>query len=133
PHFPTRRSSDLSSTQQPSGTAFSVFLPLQKDYRVKQVAEEPQQDLKEKPVILIIEDHAELAQFIADHLKKDYNILMAKDGIEGLKTASEKMPDLILSDVNMEGMDGFEICNAVRRNININHIPIILLTAKSDM
>jgi signal transduction histidine kinase/ligand-binding sensor domain-containing protein/DNA-binding response OmpR family regulator len=83
-----------------------------------------------RTVVLIVEDNHELRSFIADELRKNYFILQAADGQEGLKLAIEKVPDLILSDVMMERLDGIELCKKLKLDQRTSHIPIILLTAR---
>ncbi|WP_165765139.1 hybrid sensor histidine kinase/response regulator transcription factor [Flavobacterium oncorhynchi] len=123
-----------SRTAFPSGTTFSVWLPFSVQRMQIQIDEIPTAAIDEKKyTILVVEDHLELAQFIADNLREIYNVITAKNGDEGLDICFEKMPDLILSDITMEGMDGYKFCRAVKNNITINHIPVILLTAKADM
>ena len=121
-----------SSTQDPSGTTFSIWIPFesQKDESVKK--SEYQQNSEEKATILIVEDHKELAQFIAGNLSDSYHVLTAENGNEALEITLEKMPNLIVSDVAMSEMDGFEFCKILKSNIDINHIPIMMLTAKAD-
>jgi signal transduction histidine kinase/ligand-binding sensor domain-containing protein/DNA-binding response OmpR family regulator len=82
-------------------------------------------------ILLIVEDHLELRKFIREHLENDFVILEAEDGEKGLKTAEEIIPDLIISDVMMPKMDGYEFCKAIKTNEKTNHIPFILLTAKA--
>ena len=123
-----------SRTESPSGTTFSVWLPFSIQRTQVQNDEIPAAATDEKKhTILVVEDHLELAQFIADNLREIYNVITAKNGNEGLDICFEKMPDLILSDITMEGMDGYKFCRAVKNNTTINHIPVILLTAKADM
>ncbi|TLV03323.1 hybrid sensor histidine kinase/response regulator transcription factor [Dyadobacter luticola] len=86
----------------------------------------------ESPTVLLVEDNAELADFIADSLSENYTILRASNGVEGLDLAIETMPDLVLSDVLMPEMDGFEFCNKLKNDERTNHIPVILLTALSS-
>jgi len=74
-----------------------------------------------------------MRNFIGNELKSHYNILFASDGVEGLRIADSKMPDLIISDVMMPNMDGIEFCEKIKSNIKTSHIPVILLTAKIDM
>lgn len=121
-----------SSTQDPSGTTFSIWLPFesQKDQSVKKI--DSQNNSEDKATILVVEDHEELAQFIAGNLADSYHVLTAENGKKALEITLEKMPNLILSDVAMSEMDGFEFCKAVKTDVNINHIPIIMLTAKAD-
>ncbi|MGO4709354.1 response regulator [Chryseobacterium sp. 2TAF14] len=69
---------------------------------------------------------------MAENLESSYYVLTAANGKEALEITHEKMPDLIITDVAMSEMDGFEFCKAVKTNVNINHIPIIMLTAKAD-
>jgi signal transduction histidine kinase/ligand-binding sensor domain-containing protein/DNA-binding response OmpR family regulator len=80
--------------------------------------------------ILIVEDDEELREFIRNELINDYEIELAKDGEEGLRTVSFMIPDLILSDVMMPKLDGFELCKRIKADERTSHIPIILLTAR---
>jgi signal transduction histidine kinase/ligand-binding sensor domain-containing protein/DNA-binding response OmpR family regulator len=80
--------------------------------------------------VLVVEDNNELRKLISKHLSKYYKVSEARDGIEGYETASSLHPDLIVSDVMMPGMNGFEMCRKLKADFNVNHIMIILLTAK---
>ena len=79
-----------------------------------------------------MEDNQDVAFYIGGLLKDRYRLLYARDGKEGLEKAAEYMPDLILTDLMMPGMDGFELCREIRSSIVLNHIPIIIITAKSE-
>jgi len=87
---------------------------------------------EERSTVLIVEDNDELRAFIADLLKADCNLYTADNGINGLNAAFEVIPDVIISDVMMPGMDGFEMCATLKNDERTSHIPIILLTAKDS-
>ena len=83
--------------------------------------------------ILIIEDNAELRNFISSKLQDRFTIFTAIDGKEGFATAAEYIPDLIISDVMMPNMDGLMLSDKIKNDERTSHIPIILLTAKADL
>ncbi len=89
--------------------------------------------VKNAPVILIIEDDIELIKFIGKLLEGSYKILYAMSGETGLKIAIKEAPDLMISDIMMPGMSGFEVCERIKTDIHLSHIPIILLTALSSL
>lgn len=91
----------------------------------------PQQD-PDKPIILIIEDHPDVRKYIFKKLENAYTLLEAEDGKEGLDMAMEHIPDLVISDVMMPGMDGFALCKALKSDDHTCHVPIILLTARAE-
>lgn len=81
--------------------------------------------------VLIIEDDDEIRRYMRNELNADFRISECTNGREGLDTILKEKPDLIISDIMMPEMDGITLCRKIKQNININHIPIILLTAKS--
>lgn len=85
--------------------------------------------------ILVVEDNPEMLSFIAGQLSAEYNILQATSALEALSLLESGNPsvNLILSDVMMPGMDGFEFCRKVKGNLLTSHLPILLLTAKTDI
>lgn len=82
--------------------------------------------------VLIVEDNDELRDFLAAELSNHYQIIEAVDGKDGMEKTIRNQPDLIISDVMMPNMDGLEMCDKMKMNWQTSHIPIIMLTAKSD-
>ena len=81
--------------------------------------------------LLIIEDNLDLRNFLAQTLSFEYNIITAEDGEIGLSKVYEHKPNIILSDIMMPKMTGLELCKTLKSNPKTNHIPIILLTART--
>lgn len=87
---------------------------------------------KSKPTLLIVEDNADMRQYVRSLLIDEYNILEAANGVIGLEMTNRHQPDIILSDIMMPEMDGIELCKQIKSNFAISHIPVVLLTAKSS-
>ncbi len=85
------------------------------------------------PVILLVDDDPEILVLLKDFLQTDYNIIFAENGLEAYNKVIAENPDLIVSDVMMPVMDGIELCNKLRENFDMSHLPIILLTAKAEI
>jgi len=86
-----------------------------------------------KPLILVVEDHAGNAQLLLKILQNDkYNVVIANNGEEALQEVEKNKPDLILLDIIMPGMDGFEVCRRLQAKEETKEIPIICLSSKSD-
>ncbi|MDQ6476864.1 two-component regulator propeller domain-containing protein [Dyadobacter sp. LHD-138] len=103
----------------------------------KRVSDDPirkiDQSGDELPLILIVEDHPELRKFIRECLGNTYQYAEAFNGSEGIKMASELIPDLILSDLMMPQMDGLQLCRLLKTTEATSHIPVVMLTAKADL
>lgn len=84
------------------------------------------------PVVLIVEDHADVRAYLRSHLVGTYRVEEAVNGVEGLDRARTLEPDLIISDVMMPEMDGYALCRAIKTDETLNHIPVILLTARAS-
>ncbi len=94
------------------------------------------QDTKEsskKIKILVVEDYSEMRSFIKDILKGKYQVSEAENGKEGYEKALLDGPDLIITDVMMPEMSGLELCKKIKKNVNISHIPVIMLTARNTV
>lgn len=79
--------------------------------------------------ILIVDDDAEIIDYIRQIFKENFRIYTATDGLEGFKCCKEYLPDIVISDVNMGGLNGIELCKAIKEDSALSHIPVILLTA----
>lgn len=82
--------------------------------------------------VLIVDDEDEIRQYLKQELSPIYRITECRNGKEALELILKEKPNLVISDVMMPEMDGITLCKKLKSNININHIPIVLLTAKSD-
>lgn len=92
-------------------------------------SKEPTEDIR--PLLLIVEDNADIRLYIEESLHEDYRIIQACNGREGMEQAFSKVPDIIVSDIMMPEMDGIKMTHILKEDIRTSHIPIILLTAKT--
>ncbi len=88
---------------------------------------------KEIPIILVVEDDIDVQQYVCDILSPEFKIATANNGREGLEKAFDIIPDFIVSDVMMPEMDGIELCSKIKSDTRTSHIPVILLTALTDV
>ena len=84
------------------------------------------------PTLLIIEDNPDVVYYLSTLLRRDYHLLIAPNGKKGLELAWQELPQLILCDVMMPEMDGYEVTRRLKEDLATSHIPIILLTARAD-
>lgn len=106
-------------------------IPKPSDYIVEH-EEEPGKK-KQAETILVVEDNPDMLNFIAEKLNENYIIEKAKNGIEALEVLKLKSIDIVVSDIMMPEMDGFELCRKIKTEIEYSHIIVILLTAKNDL
>lgn len=122
------------------GATFSIQLPIvSDDSPTKEISlEEPpitstiQDSQPNQPVILLIEDNQDFIFYLKKILGDHYHIIHAINGNEGLKMAYEVLPNLIISDVVLPKKDGFQLCQLLKNDSSTKHIPIIILTAKTE-
>ena len=129
----------LHSEEGP-GTTFSLSFPMEykSSYGKLLDAEEADTGFSEassegtRARILIVEDDVEMLRYLRELLTADYDIKTATDGDTATGLAEEEQPDLVLSDVIMSGMNGYDLCRHLKSTITTSHIPVILLTAMDD-
>lgn len=86
-----------------------------------------------KPLLLLVDDNEEILEFLEHELNEKYTIIKAFNGREALETLKENAVHLVISDIMMPVMDGFELCRIIKTNFDHSHIPVILLTAKNTL
>ncbi len=129
------------------GTIFIILLPLTKrapanrdsilvsgNMPVKDLFDKSQKlSGKNSPKILIVEDNNDLVYFLCSILQTDFSLIRASNGQEGMEMALKIIPDLVVSDIMMPLMDGYELCDRLKNDFRTSHIPVVLLTAKVDV
>ncbi|MGD2090314.1 MAG: two-component regulator propeller domain-containing protein [Candidatus Aminicenantes bacterium] len=123
---------DIPSSQPPTGDK----IPEEEIPGLEMVNEEEEEENEPGPhktdIILVVEDSADLRDYIREALEPAYTVVGAGDGREGIQKAQEMIPDLIISDIMMPEVNGYELCRELKNHVNTSHIPIILLTAKAS-
>ncbi|GAB5520359.1 MAG: hypothetical protein RhofKO_26100 [Rhodothermales bacterium] len=84
------------------------------------------------PLVVVIDDHDDVRAYIAQHLRQGYRVYEAPDGEAGLARMHEETPALVVCDVRMPGMSGVAVCQAMRQDVSLAQVPVILLTAQAD-
>jgi YesN/AraC family two-component response regulator len=118
-------------------TDYSSVIEELKKQKLKDLkTEEPSYEIEtidsDKATILFVDDNEELCENVTDYLSENYNVIVAPNGKIGYEMAKQNQPDVILSDIVMPEMDGFELCNKLKNDVVTSHIPVILLTARGD-
>jgi DNA-binding response OmpR family regulator len=86
-----------------------------------------------KPLILLVDDNEEILSFIEEDLEDKYKIITARDGKAAMALLKEQPVQLVISDIMMPEMDGFELCSVIKSDFETSHIPVILLTARNTL
>lgn len=94
---------------------------------------EPKSQTIDRSTILVVDDHVEILDFIVDDLSEHYEVLQAENGKQALDVLNNRQVHLIVSDIMMPEMDGYELCQRIKSDVAHSHIPIILLTAKNTL
>ena len=110
--------------------AFVKFPSDSKKVITTELVEDNQND--ELPILLLVEDNRDVVEFLADILDSNFNVHVANNGKEGLEKALLFVPDIIVSDVMMPEMDGFELLENLKNGMSTSHIPVVLLTARAN-
>ena len=133
-------------SERMKGSTFTVYIPvLSSAYsegdieRGSSVAEEvivsetkPEKVVAERKwTILLAEDNADVRQYVKEYLENYFYIVEADNGMDALELTLQKYPNLVLSDIMMPKMDGLELCRRIKEDIQLEHIPVVLMTAKS--
>lgn len=121
------------NSEQGKGTTFSISLNLGDPLPAIEKTEGLDEISDERPLVLLVEDDPDMATFTSGLLRAEYRVLHASNGVEGLATALREMPDVILTDVVMPGMDGIEMLRNLRSNSLCDHIPVMVFSAKSSV
>lgn len=127
----------------PRGTVFTVTLPMAQLSAQQPPTAAPtveteegetsdvQEEAPARKTILVVEDNDDFRQFIVDVLRDDYFTLEAADGRQALDMLAQQRADMVISDVMMPVMDGMQLCQRIKTDVNLSHIPVVLLTAKT--
>ena len=103
-------------------------------YKERVTGTKPSDDCRnEKPLVLIVEDNNDVVHLLTTILTKDYDVIVAENGDDGMTKAVDYIPDIILTDIMMPVVDGIEMLARVKTNPMTSHIPVVILTARADI
>jgi signal transduction histidine kinase/DNA-binding response OmpR family regulator len=130
--LPATRTAAMKEAQDLNELQGKIFTYMpQGSRRVRLPSErEPSGDI---PLLLIVEDNPDVIQYLVTLVGKEYDVVTACDGREGVETVLACIPDIILSDVMMPVMDGIEMLDRIKNDFRTSHIPVVMLTAKADV
>lgn len=139
------------SPNVPNGSCFTLTIPYtQEAYDDREVASEiddaaeviapdastsgkQTSDIQHDHTVMLVEDDYEMRSYVSILLSEDYNVITACDGEEAMEKLKIRLPDIVVSDVVMHRMDGFELCSKIKASTDYGFVPVLLLTAKSDL
>ncbi len=137
PLSPIGTTEGINSEQEKEGleSSYSVQLNGHKEQEQEQKEKEESvfkvQTAKEIPSVVIVEDDEDLKNFIVDGLSDHFNVISSSNGKEALDDIRKHDPDIVVTDVMMPEMNGFELCRILREDISTSHIPVVIITAKT--
>lgn len=120
-----------ATDNQPKGAVFTIVLPEAQKSAVAIPATTEQEQTDERKKLLLVEDNADMLSYMSGVLSADYTIYQATDGRQALEILRSVEIDLVISDVMMDGMGGLDLTRTIKEDVNISHIPVILLSAKA--
>ncbi|MBR2888056.1 MAG: response regulator, partial [Bacteroidales bacterium] len=121
-------------SQKGQGTTFTVSIPSLPDIaEPEDKTAETISKKTDKPLVLFVEDNDDITEYVKMSLNDKYNVITASDGEQGIASAFEKTPEIVISDIMMPKKDGIELCSTLKNDLRTSHIPIILLTAKDSL
>lgn len=136
---------NISVTSKPAnGSCFTVLIPYLKVDEASVIAAQPvgdnmpvhvpepenQSEDDELPLLLVVDDNEDIRNYISINFRNTYRIIVAADGLAGFNLAVEHIPDIIICDIMMPGVDGIEFCHRIKKDAFTSHIPVVLLTAR---
>lgn len=123
---------DITVTSEGGGTSFRILLPVERAEEKAAFLNTTASGSDRRQTIVIVDDNTTICDFLTGMLQDKYNCMCAHDGQKGIMLCKDILPDLIIADVMMPGMDGLEMCRRIREIPSLSIVPIILLTAKDD-
>ena len=88
---------------------------------------------EEKPILLVVEDNPDICEYISESFSDSFEVITAEEGEAGYRAAISQIPDIIVTDIMMPGMDGITFCKIIKGDVRTSHIPVIMLTAKDSL
>ena len=124
-------------SEQNKGSKFTITLPIERIEKLKKAVKTAQESNSvmstKKNSILIVEDNLEIQKLLREVLQEIYKVYTADHGRDAIAKIKKHIPDIVVSDIMMPIMNGIELCNFIKQDETLNHTPVILLTAKTQI